>query len=364
MRTLGIHAEHRPMVDWPRRDFLDLAGCEHPIVQAPMAGAAGVDLCSAAIEGGALGSLPCALLLPGQVRTQVTTVRRRASGPVNLNFFCHRMPALVNDSAWLALLRPYYDEFSVEAGNGGALRLPFDDEMCTAVEELRPEVVSFHFGLPEDPLLERVKAAGAIILGNATTVEEARFLERRGVDAIIAQGFEAGGHTGRFLGSDPEEALGLFALLPQVVDAVSLPVIAAGAIADGRGIAAALVLGASAVQLGTAYLHTPESAISAVHRERLSEGRTLFTNLLTGGLARGVHSRLVDELGAVRPEVPPYPLASAALAPIRKAAEARGEFGFGPMWAGQAAPLGRPLPAAELTRKLASDALAIIGRGA
>jgi nitronate monooxygenase len=209
-----------------------------------------------------------------------------------------------------------------------------------------------------------VKRSGAVIIGNATTIEEARWLERRGVDAIIAQGFEAGGHTGTFLGSDPAEALGLFALLPQICDAVSVPVIAAGGIADGRGIAAAFVLGASAVQLGTAYLHTPEAQISDAHRARLRDGHTLFTNLMTGGLARGLHGRLVDELGAVRSEAPPYPLASAALAPIRAAAEKQADYGFGPMWAGQSAPLGQSLPAAELTRKLAADALAILAREA
>jgi nitronate monooxygenase len=206
-----------------------------------------------------------------------------------------------------------------------------------------------------------VKSAGAIVIGNATTVEEARWLDQRGVDAIIAQGFEAGGHTGRFLGSDSAEAMGLFALLPQVVDSVSVPVIAAGGIADGRGIAAAFMLGASAVQLGTAYLHTPEAPISEVHRARLHDGHTIFTNLLTGGLARGLPGRLMDDLGPVRSDAPPYPLASAALAPIRAAAEKRGEYGFGPMWAGQSAPLGEALPAAELTRKLAADALAILG---
>ena len=326
-----------------------------------MAAAGGVDLCAAAIKGGALGSLPCALLSPDQVRSQVAEVRQRARGPLNLNFFCHRMPESVDDSAWRALLRPFYDEFGVEAGNGGALRLPFDAEMCAVVENLRPEVVSFHFGLPDPELLSRVKATGAAILGNATSVEEALWLEHREADAIIAQGFEAGGHTGRFLGGDPAEAMGLFALLPQVVDAVSVPVIAAGGIADGRGIAAALVLGASAVQLGTAYLHAPETPISDSHRKRLRDGSTVFTNLMTGGLARGLRGRLIEELGPVRQEAPPYPLASAALAPIRAAAETSGEYGFGPMWAGQGARLGEALPAAELTRKLAADALAVLG---
>jgi nitronate monooxygenase len=352
------------MVGWRDRRFVDRVGCEHPIIQAPMAAAGGVDLCVAAIEGGALGSLPCALLSPDQVRAQAAEVRRRAHGPLNLNFFCHRMPESADDREWRALLQPYYDEFGVAPGNGGALRLPFDAQMCAVVEEVRPDAVSFHFGLPDEALLARVRSTGAMIIGNATSVEEARWLEQRGVGAIIAQGFEAGGHTGRFLAGNPAEALGLFALLPQVVDAVSVPVIAAGGIGDGRGIAAALMLGASAVQLGTAYLHAPESSIGDVHRARLFEGHTIFTNLMTGGLARGLRGRLIDDLGPVREEAPPYPLASAALAPIRAAAERAGEHGFGPMWAGQAAPLGQALPAAQLTRELAAQALAILNGGA
>ncbi len=350
------------MVGWLDRRFVDLVGTRHPIVQAPMAGAGEVELCVAAIEGGALGALPCGMLSPEQVREQVAEVRSRTDGPFALNFLCHQMPAKADHSAWRALLRPYYEEYGIEPGNGGATRLPFDSGMAEAIEALMPPVVSFHFGLPAEPLLARVKAAGAIVVGNATTVEEARWLAQRGVDAIIAQGFEAGGHTGRFLGSDPAQAIGLFALVPLIADAVSAPVIAAGGIADGRGIAAALTLGASAVQLGTAYLHSPELRISSVHRQRLAEGGTVFTNLLTGGLARGIKGRLIDDLGPVRVEAPPYPLASAELAPVRVVAERRGEYGFGPMWAGQAAPLGEALPAAELTRKLAAEALAILGR--
>jgi nitronate monooxygenase len=347
---------------WPDRRLPALTGAGHPIVQAPMAGAAGVDLCVAAMKGGALGSLPCGMLSPEEVRAQVAEVRARTSGPINLNFFCHTMPEAGDDGAWRVLLAPYYDEFGVEAGDGGAMRLPFDEAMCAAVEDVRPEVVSFHFGLPAGPLLARVKRSGAVVLGNATTVEEARWLEARGADAIIAQGFEAGGHTGRFLGSDPAEALGLFALLPQVVDAVSVPVIAAGGIGDGRGIAAAFALGASGVQIGTAYLACPESAISKTHRAGIATEPTVFTNLLTGGLARGIAGRLIEELGPVREEAPPYPLAAAALAPIRKAAEARGDYGFGPMWVGQAGALTRALPAEELTRTLAAEALAAMAR--
>ena len=359
---MGVDAEHGNMVGhWPDRRFAALAGAEHPIVQAPMAGAGGVDLCVAAIDGGALGSLPCGMLGPDEVARQVSEVRARARGPLNLNFFCHEMPEHADDGAWRALLAPYYAEFGAEPGVGGALRRPFDEAMAEAVETVRPEAVSFHFGLPHDRLLARVKAAGAVVIGNATTVAEARWLAGRGVDAVIAQGWEAGGHSGRFLAEDPAEAMGLFALLPQVADAVDLPVIAAGGIGDGRGIAAAFLLGASAVQLGTAYLHCPESPISPAHRSALRTEPTLFTNLMTGGLARGVAGRLVRELGPVRPEAPPYPLAASALAPIRSAAEQAGEFGFGPMWAGQAGPLGRPEPAAGLTRRLAAEALAILG---
>lgn len=348
------------MVGWPDRRFIDLVGTEHPIVQAPMAGAGGIDLAARAIEGGALGSLPCGMLSPDEVEKQVAELRSRTAGAFALNFFCHQMPEETDERAWRALLEPYYEEFETEPGGGGALRRPFDCDMAGTLERLKPPVVSFHFGLPADPLLEQVKSAGSLVIGNATTLEEALWLEERGVDAIIVQGFEAGGHTGRFLGSSPAEALGMFALIPLVADRVAVPVIAAGGIADGRGIAAALTLGASAVQLGTAYLHTPEALISDIHRVRLREGRTLFTNLMTGGLARGLRGRLIDELGPVRSEAPPYPLASRALAPLRSAAEKQGEFGFGPMWAGQAAPLGKSLPAAELTRRLAADGLAIL----
>lgn len=348
------------MVGWPNRHLLDLFEVSIPIVQAPMAGAGGVALCVAAIEGGAVGSLPCGMLSPEQLRDQVAQVRARVSGPINLNFFCHSPPVDVDDGAWRRLLTPYYDEFAVAPGNGSDSRRPFDAPTCAIVEDLRPQVVSFHFGLPATPLLDRVKQTGAIVIGNATTVDEARWLEQRGVDAIIAQGFEAGGHGGGFLGGDPAEAIGTIALVPQIADAVGVPVIAAGGIADGRGIAAALMLGASAVQLGTAYLHTPEALISDAHRAGLRRGRTVVTNLMTGGRARGLRGRLINELGPVRPEAPLYPLASAALAPIRAAAEAVGEFGFSPMWAGQAAPLGCALPAAQLTRTLAADALAIL----
>jgi nitronate monooxygenase len=362
---LGVDAEQRPLVmasgGWPDGRFIALLGTRLPIVQAPMANAGGVELAVGAIEGGAVGSLPCAMLTPEEVRTQATEVRARARGPLNLNFFCHVVPEPTDDSAWRALLEPFYRRYPVSSGTGDALRRPFDESMCAVVEEVRPELVSFHFGLPPRALLARVRATGAKLIGNATTVEEARWLAANGVDAIIAQGWEAGGHAGRFLGGRPDEQMGLFALLPQIVDATALPVIAAGGVADGRGIAAALTLGAAAVQIGTAYLHGPESLVSPAHRAALASDaaeRTTFTNLFSGGRARGLWTAPMEELGPLRLEAPPFPLAAVALAPLAKAAAARGESGFRPMWSGQAARLGKALPAAELTARLGHEALA------
>jgi nitronate monooxygenase len=338
---------------WPDLRFQALLGSRLPIISAPMAGAAGVDLAVAAILGGAVGSLPCAMLTPDEARDQADEVRARASGPLNLNFFCHHVPEAVDDGAWRALLRPYYAELGIAQPAGGTpTRRPFDAAMCAIVETVRPDLVSFHFGLPEQALLERVRATGARIIGNATTVAEARALAAKSVDAVVAQAWEAGGHAGRFLGEAPEEQMGLIALVPQVADATGLPVIAAGGIGDARAIAAALILGAAAVQIGTAYLHCPESLIAPAHREGLAGAaaeHSRFTNLYSGGLARGLPSRLTEELGAVRPEAPPFPLASVA------------PLGFRPMWAGQAARLGRAEPARALTERLGREALALLG---
>ena len=347
---------------WPDAHATRLPGSRHPILLAPMAGAGGPRLAIAAMAGGAVGALPCAMLVPDEVQSQAAEVRAGAAGPLNLNFFCHEMPGPIDDRAWCALLRPYHDEIGIAPGQGsGPIRRPFDAAMCGAVESARPEIVSFHFGLPEAALLDRVRATGARVLASATSVAEARWLAERGVDAIIAQGFEAGGHAGRFLGAPPDEQMGLFALLPQIVDATGLPVIAAGGIADGRGVAAAFMLGAAAVQIGTAFLHCPESLASPGHRAALASEaaeRTAFTNLFSGGLARGLPTRLSDELGRVRAEAPPFPLATVALAPLMR------EPGFAPMWAGQAARLSAPEPARDLVERLARDALALLAREA
>ncbi len=349
---------------WPDKRWLDLVGTELPIIQAPMAGAQGSSMAAAVCQAGALGSLPCAMLDVDKARAEVGVIRQRATGPLNLNFFSHQpaAPDQVADQRWRATLRPFYAEkgLNPEVDMPSVNRAPFDDAMCALVEEAKPEVVSFHFGLPAAHLLARVKATGSIVISSATSVAEACWLAERGVDAIIAQGYEAGGHRGNFLSDDVSSQAGAMALVLQVVDAVDLPVIASGGIADGRGIAAAFALGASAVQIGTAYLFTPEAAISDMHRSALSEASddsTAFTNLFSGRAARGLFNRIMREIGPMSDKPPPFPTAGSALAPLKAAAEAEGKADFSSLWSGQAASLGRSMDAGRLTRTLADEAL-------
>jgi nitronate monooxygenase len=231
--------------------------------------------------------------------------------------------------------------------------------MCDVVAELRPNAVSFHFGLPEKTLVARVRAAGAKILSSATTVEEARWLETEGCDAIVAQGFEAGGHRGMFLTDDVSTQIGTLSLVPQVVDSVKVPVIAAGGIADARGIAAAFALGAAAVQIGTAYLLSPEARISPLYRQRLrnEEDQTVLTNVFTGRPARAIATRMVQETGPMSKLAPDFPLATGFSAPLRVSSEAKGSADFTPIWSGQSAHLARELPAKEITQRLAAETL-------
>jgi nitronate monooxygenase len=272
-----------------------------------------------------------------------------------------------DEMRWKQRLAPYYRELGLDpaASVNAANRAPFDADMCELVEELKPEVVSFFYGLPEQRLLDRVKAAGCVVMGSATTVKEAVWLEARGVDAIVAQGFEAGGHRSTFLTDNIAEQVGTFALVPQVVDAVKVPVIATGGIADGRGIAAAFALGASGVQIGSAYLRCPESKVSPPARALLAEARddsTVLTNVMTGRPARGLVNRVMREVGPISPDAPAFPHAATALAPLKAAAEKLGKVDFTNLWVGQAVPLGRDMPATELTRALANDALARMRR--
>ncbi len=350
---------------WPDRRWLDLVGTDLPIIQAPMASAQGASMAAAVCQAGGLGSLPCAMLDVDKARAEIGVIRQRAAAPLNVNFFTHEpaVPDPAADRRWREALRPFYVERGLdpETEAPAVNRAPFDASMCDMVEEAKPEVVSFHFGLPATGLLKRVKAAGCIVISSATSVREARWLAERGVDAIIAQGYEAGGHRGIFLSDDISSQAGTMALVPQVVDAVDLPVIAAGGITDGRGIAAAFALGASAVQIGTAYLFTPEATLTDMHRRALanaSDDGTALTNLFTGRPARGLFNRVMREIGPMSDKAPPFPTAGGALAPLKAAAEAGGAAEFSSLWSGQAAGLGRPMDAGKLTRTLGDEALA------
>jgi nitronate monooxygenase len=348
---------------WPDSRLITLLGIEHPIIQAPMAGSMDAELVAEVSEAGGLGSLPCAMLTPDQLRDQFAKIRARTDKPVNVNFFCHTVPALNNarEARWRDRLKPYYQELGIDASAPvpSSNRAPFDAAFCSVIEDIKPQVVSFHFGLPAADLLRRIKAAGCVVISSATTAAEAVWLEQHGVDAVIAQGYEAGGHRGMFLTEDTAAQVGTFALIPQIADAVKVPVIAAGAIGDARGIAASFALGAAGVQIGTAYLRCPEAKISGPYRAALKSVRedgTAVTNLMTGRPARGIINRVMREVGPVSDAPPAFPLAAGALAPLRAKAEAAGSGDFSPLWCGQAAALGRDIPAGELTRTLATEA--------
>ncbi len=341
------------------RKLLDIA---LPIVQAPMAGVQGSALAIAVSNAGGLGSLPCAMLSVDAMRKELQAIRAQTDRPFNVNFFCHASPAPDprRETAWRALLGRYYEEFGIDATSipAGPGRAPFTSDAADVLEEFKPAVVSFHFGLPSDELVQRVRAWGAKVFSSATTLEEARWLEARGVDAIIAQGFEAGGHRGLFLSDDLTTQVGTFALLPQIVSAVNLPVIAAGGIADARGVAAAMALGAAGVQIGTAFLLCPEATTSSIHRAALGSGaaqHTALTNLFTGRPARGIVNRMMRELGPISGSPPAFPLATSAIAPLRAKAEAQGSGDFSPLWCGQNASGCREVPAARLTQDLVGD---------
>ncbi len=342
----------------------ELLGTELPIIQVPMAGVQGSALAVAVSNAGGLGSLPCAMLGPDAMRKELAVITNQTHGPFNVNFFCHvpPKPDPEREAAWRRQLAPYYKEFgldpqSIAAGPG---RAPFSHEAVEVLSEFKPPVVSFHFGLPSSELLARLKAWDPIILSSATTVEEARWLEAHGADVIIAQGLEAGGHRGHFLSGDLALHMGTVALVPQIVREVKVPVIAAGGIADAKGVAAALALGAVGVQIGTAYMLCPEATTGPVHRAALkSEAarHTAITNLFSGGPARGIMNRAMRELGPMNYAAPAFPLAAPAMAPLRAKAETAGSGDFSPLWSGQNATGCKEISAAQLTRELVSGVL-------
>jgi nitronate monooxygenase len=338
-----------------------LLGIDLPLIQAPMAGVQGGRLAIAVSNAGGLGSLPCAMFSVDAMRKELLEIKAHTTRPFNVNFFCHvpPVPSDARAAAWRTALLPYYNEFGIDASAiaAGPGRAPFSAEYANVLSEFKPAVVSFHFGLPAAALLACVRAWGAKIFSSATTVDEARWLADHGVDAIIAQGLEAGGHRGIFLSDDLTTQVGTFALLPQIVRAVNVPVIAAGGIADAQGVAAAMALGAAGVQIGTAYLLCPEATTSAVHRAALKSAaarHTALTNLFTGRPARGIVNRIMQELGPISAAAPAFPLATAGIAPLRAKAESQGSGDFSPLWSGQNASGCREIPAAELTRELAA----------
>lgn len=362
------HWQRQAGTGWPDRRLADLLRIEHPLVLAPMAGIGTVELAVAVCQAGGLGSIGCAAMRPEIAAQAAGRLRSLTKRPINVNFFCHSpaRPDAGRDQAWLERLEPYYREFGLDP----LLPVPqtdfppFGSAMCEMVEAVRPEVVSFHFGLPEPSLLARVKAAGCRVMSSATTVREARWLEEHGADVIIAQGAEAGGHRGTFLAADMDAEMacqpGTLALVPQVVDAVGVPVIAAGGIGDARAIGAAFALGASGVQMGTAYLLCPEAATPPSHRQALrgpDAAATVLTKAFTGRSARALVSRLTREVDEVLGAMPDFPLAMAGLAPLRAEAEKRGSNDFTAIWAGQSAALCLEMPAEALTQTLAGEAL-------
>ncbi|MBM4185846.1 MAG: nitronate monooxygenase [Gemmatimonadetes bacterium] len=344
--------------------LMERLGISVPIIQAPMAGSQDSRLAAAVSNAGGLGSLPAAMLSLEQLATELETIHAATDRPYNVNFFCHREPDPdpAREVGWRSALAPYYAEFGVDADAAIAApaRVPFDTRRAELLARFRPPVVSFHFGLPDEDALARVKTWNPVVISSATTVEEARWLERRGVDLIVAQGLEAGGHRGIFLSEDLTTQTGTMALVPQIVRAVRVPVVAAGGITDRAQVAAALALGAAGVQVGTAFLRAPEATTTALHRAALAgdgAGHTALTNLFTGRPARGIVNRLIRELGPLSPLAPAFPLAVGALIPIRAKAEAAGRDDFSPLWAGQAARLCRAAPAADILADLAGSAV-------
>ncbi|HEB28063.1 MAG TPA: nitronate monooxygenase [Porticoccus sp.] len=341
------------------KDFL---GVELPIIQAPMAGVQNSTLTVAVSLAGGLGSLPCAMLSTEQLRAELTTIRLQTDKPFNINFFCHTSPVPNADreSKWQTVLKPYFTEYGISATDitPGPSREPFSHAVADVLEEYRPDIVSFHFGLPATDLLARVKGWGTTVLASATTIKEAQWLESHGADGIIAQGLEAGGHRGMFLSDDISNQVGTFALLPQIIQKVKVPVIAAGGIVDAVGVKAALSLGASAVQVGTAYLLCTETNTSQIHRAAIKSEdaqHTAITNLFSGRPARGIVNRVIREIGPINNDTPEFPLAATAITALRKQAEQGGSGDFSPLWCGQNASGCKEISAAELTRGLAAD---------
>lgn len=342
----------------------EFLGIEFPIIQAPMAGVQDHNLTVAVSNAGGMGSLPCAMMSAEIIRSEVAAIREQTHNPYNLNFFCHTPSDYDKhrDALWREELTPYFTEFNIDADDvsSGPSRAPFSYDIADSLETIEPKVISFHFGLPERDLLDRVKSWGTTILSSATTVAEAKWLEDNGADGVIAQGLEAGGHRGIFLSDDLTTQVGTFSLLPQITDAVNIPVIAAGGIASAKGVAAAISMGAIAVQIGTAYLLCDETKTSLLHRAALKSERaahTALTNVFTGRPARGIVNRVIKEVGPISLKAPAFPMAAPAITALRQQAEAKNRDDFTPLWCGQNASACEEIGAGDLTRRLAGTSI-------
>lgn len=340
-------------------NYKELLGTDFPIIQAPMAGVQGSALAIAVSEAGGLGSLPCGMLSTEKIINEIETIKGATSKPYNLNFFCHNLrPYDENRQViWRNTLHPYFAELGSEVNlSVGGTRVPFSHDIADAIERFSPEFISFHFGLPNKDLLQRVKSWGTKVVSSATTVEEAIWLESQGVHGIIAQGLEAGGHRGMFLTDKISTQLGLVSLVSQVVKQVKVPVIAAGGISDSNGVRACLQLGACAVQVGTSYLLCTEAETSDIHKRALKSyksSHTALTNIFSGRPARGILNRVMDELGCMSVLAPDFPYASLEMSQLRNSAEKQGMDDFSPLWCGQNAQGCQEISAKELTLQLA-----------
>ncbi len=338
-------------------------GTKFPIIQAPMAGVQDSALTIAVSNAGGAGSLPCAMLTPDTIRSELKAIKSKTANPFNLNFFCHKQPEhdRERELKWHDILEPYCKEFKLNSSNitRGTDRKPFNEDAAEILAEFKPPIVSFHFGLPSASLVSRVKKCGTLIMASATNLQEAIWLEDNGVDAIIAQGIEAGGHRGVFLSNDYlSNQVKTYPLLNQIKEHVKLPVVAAGGISNAKEVKKVISLGAAAVQIGTAYLLCDETKTSSIHRKALKikdSRETVLTNIFTGRPARAIINRFIREIGPINALAPEFPLASHAVTILRKNAEAVGKGDFSPLWCGQNADGCREIPAAELTKLLASE---------
>jgi nitronate monooxygenase len=344
--------------------LLATLGIDLPIVQAPMAGVSSPAMAAAVANAGALGSIGVGAVDADRARRMIADVRARSAGPLNVNVFCHRPPKpdAAVEAAWLAHLRPHFERFGATAPT--ELRQSYrsfleDDAMLAALVAEKPRVVSFHFGLPSEEQMRALRGAGIVLIASATSLDEGRAAVAAGVDAVVAQGYEAGGHRGVFDADAADDRLGTLALTRVLVRQLNVPVIAAGAIMDGAGISAALRLGAAAAQLGTAFIACPESEADAGYRAALMSDaahHTTMTRAISGRPARCLQNAFTALGAAARDElIPSYPIAYDLGKSLNAAAKAAGDFTYGAQWAGQGAPLARTLPAAELVATLASE---------